>query len=130
MNYILVYRTCNCIPFNFIRNDSMSICDIQRMDCYHPLKSLNFESFDHLFTSDGVCRCLQACSYIEYKVEVIILPVDGFHYSNLSTPETNLEFKFKDSEYFPLIRYQQFKTKDFLSYVGGLLGLFAGLCSK
>lgn len=71
---------------------------------------------------------MKACSYIEYKVEVRILPTNSDHHSNESDDGvTNLEFKFKDSEFFPLIRYQQFKTKDFLSYVGGLLGLFAGM---
>ena len=33
----------------------------------------------------------------------------------------------KDAEYYALIRYQQFTVVDFLAYVGGILGLFAGI---
>jgi amiloride-sensitive sodium channel len=36
-------------------------------------------------------------------------------------------FRYKDSEYFALLRFQPFKLVDFLSYVGGILGLFAGI---
>jgi Amiloride-sensitive sodium channel len=34
---------------------------------------------------------------------------------------------FKDPEFIPLRRFRQFTFVDFLSYVGGLLGLFAGI---
>ena len=33
----------------------------------------------------------------------------------------------KDAEYYALIRYQHFTIVDFLAYVGGILGLFAGI---
>jgi hypothetical protein len=50
--------------------------------------------------------------------------------SSLSN-ETTLRFKFKDNhednEFFPILRYQQFTMKDFLSFAGALLGLFAGI---
>jgi hypothetical protein len=39
--------------------------------------------------------------------------------------ETTLTFKFKDEEFYPMIRSQQFTLKDFLSYAGGLLGIRA-----
>lgn len=34
---------------------------------------------------------------------------------------------FKDSEFFSLVRKKQFSNIDFLSYSGGILGLFAGI---
>lgn len=34
---------------------------------------------------------------------------------------------FKDPQFVPLRRFRQFTFIDFLSYVGGLLGLFAGI---
>jgi hypothetical protein len=37
--------------------------------------------------------------------------------------ETTLTFKFKDEEFYPMTRSQQFTLKDFLSYAGGLLGM-------
>ena len=35
--------------------------------------------------------------------------------------------KFKDSEFFSVVRKKQFSNIDFLSYCGGILGLFAGI---
>lgn len=35
--------------------------------------------------------------------------------------------RWKDSEYYGMVRFQEFKLVDFLSYVGGILGLFAGI---
>lgn len=40
---------------------------------------------------------------------------------------TVLIIKFKENEFTPLRRFQQFTFIDFLSYIGGLLGLFAGI---
>jgi amiloride-sensitive sodium channel len=35
--------------------------------------------------------------------------------------------RWKDSEYFALIRFQEYNYVDFFSYAGGILGLFAGI---
>ncbi|KAL7036627.1 hypothetical protein ACKWTF_008881 [Chironomus riparius] len=40
---------------------------------------------------------------------------------------TTISLLWKDNEYYAQVRYQQFKIVDFLSYVGGILGLFAGI---
>ena len=41
--------------------------------------------------------------------------------------EGHVRIKFKDDEFISMRRVRQFTTVDFLSYVGGLLGLFAGI---
>jgi hypothetical protein len=33
-----------------------------------------------------------------------------------------MTFLFNDEEFYPMIRYQEFTLKDFMSYAGGLLG--------
>jgi hypothetical protein len=104
----------------------MTLCDIELMRCVGSISNPNLEGYEHLYESHGVCKCLQQCSSIEYKTELVV-----YRYNEELTArrvgETTIEFKHKESEYFPYIRYQEFKTKDFLAYVGGLLGLFAGL---
>lgn len=111
-----------------IRNDSMTLCDIEGMQCYFDNQNINPEDYPHLFPSHGVCKCLEACNSIEYKTELVIYSF-AENYTD-ETDETNrktsIEFRYKESEYFPYVRYQQFKTEDFVAYVGGLLGLFAG----
>lgn len=37
------------------------------------------------------------------------------------------EVRWKYSEYFATVRFQNINTVEFLSYVGGILGLFAGI---
>jgi amiloride-sensitive sodium channel len=36
-------------------------------------------------------------------------------------------FRYKDGDHFAMIRYRPFKMSDFLAYVGGILGMFAGI---
>lgn len=49
--------------------------------------------------------------------------------SKLYTELVTSEFRvlFKDRDFFPLIRRKQLSNIDYLSYIGGLLGLFAGI---
>lgn len=107
-----------------IRDESMEVCDIRGMDCFNEHQHHSLEDYDFLYESDGVCKCLSACNSIDYEVQMIrknILPIDTI------LEGMSLKFRYKESDYFTLIRYQEFRTKDFLSYVGGLLGLLAGI---
>jgi Amiloride-sensitive sodium channel len=38
-----------------------------------------------------------------------------------------ITFKFKDTTFLPMTRYEEFGIRDFLCFIGGLLGLFAGI---
>jgi hypothetical protein len=105
----------------------MNLCNIQQMECFYPLPRTPLDEFDNFYESDGACKCLPACNSIEYTYEIVEGQFDH-EYSDYEFEHTFVfEFRYKDSDYFPLVRYQEFKTKDFLSYVGGLLGLFAGI---
>jgi acid-sensing ion channel, other len=104
----------------------MKLCDIQRMECSYPYQKVLLEDYSHLYSSDGVCKCLPECNSIEYKIDFFEERHDE-SYDESFYDYITIEFRFRYSEYFPLIRYQEFKTQDFLSYVGGLLGLFAGV---
>jgi acid-sensing ion channel, other len=104
----------------------MNLCDIQRMECFIPHLYTIFEEQNHLYASDGVCKCLPACNSIDYKVDSFEYRHDKI-YNKWYLDDISISFQYRHSEHFPLMRYQEFKTKDFLSYVGGLLGLFAGV---
>jgi acid-sensing ion channel, other len=103
----------------------MKVCDLHRY--YVNFNDLIFDDFNDLHVFNGVCKCLPTCNSIEYKVEVIGEKHSKRYIIDSKYAEAELEFHYRDSEYFPLIRYQEFKTKDFLAFVGGLLGLFAGI---
>jgi acid-sensing ion channel, other len=96
------------------------------MECFYPFLKLSLEDYDNLQESNGVCKCLPSCNSIEYKIQVISNDNDDYKHND-GDVEASFEFRYKDGDYFPLVRYQVFKTKDFLSSVGGLLGLFAGI---
>ena len=95
------------------------------MDCYYPYTKASLDDYSHLYASHSVCNCLPACNAITYSFDVHE-KIHEFSYEESAHDYELIEFKYKDSEYYPLIRYQEFKTQDFLSYIGGLLGLFAG----
>jgi amiloride-sensitive sodium channel len=93
----------------------MEVCEYNRMDtCTRYIETSRVEPKD--------CSCYPTCSSITYNYEIV-----RFQRSNVSEKYTTMAFKYKDGEHFALLRYQPFKLVDFLSYVGGILGLFAGV---
>jgi hypothetical protein len=96
------------------------------MMCSTGFNYVILEGLNQLYKTHDVCKCFPACESINYKYEIIYSRYDGWKNESLWY-ETEFIFKFRDSEYFPLVRSQQFKFKDFICYVGGLLGLFAGI---
>ena len=95
------------------------------MNCYFPYTKASLDDSNHLYASHSVCNCLPACNAITYSLD-INEKIHELSYEESALDYVFIELKYKDSEYFPLIRYQEFKTRDYLSYIGGLLGLFAG----
>jgi Amiloride-sensitive sodium channel len=103
----------------------MALCDIARMTCTTPFNNVNLEDFNHLYETHRVCKCLPACDTISYNFEVEASGYEEWH-DDWLWYTAEFTFKFRDSEYFPLVRTEQFKFKDLAAYVGGLLGLFIG----
>ena len=116
---------CDCVPYNFIRNSTMFVCDYYRMTyCVNKIAKLpNLTAFDNLFTSHNVCNCLPLCNYVKYSYTI--------HRSRFKKGivEENIwvTIKWKDSEYYAIIRSQQLRLVDFFSYLSGIWGLFAGI---
>ncbi|XP_070509998.1 pickpocket protein 11-like [Chironomus tepperi] len=118
----IIYINCGCVPFNYIRNSSVTVCVYRRfIDCAIRFEDFsNFSEYDHLYPEQGKCNCLPLCNYVSYTYEVVTRAYQ-------KVQNTTISLMWKDAEYYAQIRYQQFKLVDFLSYVGGILGLFAGI---
>jgi hypothetical protein len=87
-------------------------------------ENMPLDAFDHLYANHNVCKCHPLCNSITYSYEV------KEFYKNINFTrnwQTQLTFRYKHGEHFSLLRYQPFKLVDFLSYVGGILGLFVGV---
>ena len=69
------------------------------------------------------CRCLELCNGIKYKFEVF---KTKFKFKELKD-HIEVNVRWKDSEFYAMKRYRQFRVVDLLSYLGGILGLFAGI---
>jgi acid-sensing ion channel, other len=107
------YPTLNCTPYFAVRDQSMDVCD------YRVEMRSRQQTFLALRDKDK-CGCLDECDSIKYNVEVI-----ANHLSNSSL--TEIEFKFKDVDVFPLRRCQPFTFSEFLAQSGGMMELFAGI---
>ncbi|KAG5667492.1 hypothetical protein PVAND_015472 [Polypedilum vanderplanki] len=112
----LAYYDCGCVPFYFVRNQTMKICDFKQIwYCAFRYEETNYGN-------DETCRCFPLCNSVSYSYEI-----NEFHNVNKSEDHMTLTFRYKDNEHLALLRYQPFKLVDFLSYVGSILGLFAGI---
>jgi acid-sensing ion channel, other len=114
-------QTIKCTPFYFIRDDSATVCDLNKIK-------------DIIIYADSTqlrrCNCLDRCDSVKYDFQVIGTRLKGnesrekrFEYA---TDEVSLSFRFKDSEFISKRRYQPLTVVEFLAQSGGLLGLFVG----
>lgn len=136
----ITYKYCGCVPFNYIRNKTMEVCDISSWIC-----ALNFRHLlhDEKGQKEEGCNCLPSCNSIFYHYEVhhqriqqnfsekYILNLTDFeileYFVFSSQDYVTVSFTFKDNTFVPMIRYERFGMKDYFCYIGGLLGLFAGI---
>lgn len=119
--FLSVYDHCSCVPYYYVRNSSQPVCDNNStQNCFAVIQNILNPA---LHATKDVCRCLPSCNYVSYSYKM---------YQNALNPEmsgtnTTIKLRWKDSEFYAMFRYEQLKLVDFLSYVGGILGLFAGI---
>jgi amiloride-sensitive sodium channel len=106
------YLQLNCTPYYAVRDNSMEVCDYRREIFVQRL------SYDAMREKEK-CNCLDECNSIKYSVEVIPLRLKF-------RTQGSFEFKFKDTDIVPLLRYIPLTSSEFLAQSGGLMGLFAG----
>ena len=73
-----------------------------------------------LFSSEQNCSCLPLCNSISYNIKYYTKRESGGN-------ETTINVRMNMDDIVLFRRYQQFTFSDVVSYVGGLLGLFAGI---
>ncbi|KAL7013324.1 hypothetical protein ACKWTF_015331 [Chironomus riparius] len=113
-----VLNRCSCVEFFMIRNFTTRICSANEKNCFDAAR-VDFEEHK----SD--CGCLQPCNYVKYDVETVQTSFESHTYTYHGI-YCNIVFAFIKNHYNELVRKKQFNEVDFLSFVGGLLGLFAG----
>lgn len=75
---MVTYQKCSCVPFYYIRNKTMNVCDIAGFICawkYMNLDYINYEYTD-LYKTNGICNCLSACDSISYDMEIFSAKYD------------------------------------------------------
>lgn len=131
-------KVCGCIPFDVIRAMDTPVCELLDYSCI--LKLDHDFKLEHSGNTTRSCNCLQQCNSISYDYEFIetrftkLRVRKAFKFKSLLTilfcsgsKDAILKVMFKDPQFVPYRRFRQFTFIDFLSYVGGLLGLFAGI---
>jgi len=108
----------DCVPYYFVRTANTTVCGSdeatiawREIALYHNDKE-----------EKNKCMCLEQCNSIDYDVEIIDTKLKDDDDESIT-----MSFRFKDNDFIPLIRKQQFGLVEFLSLCGGLMGLFAGV---
>ncbi|KAG5667482.1 hypothetical protein PVAND_015462 [Polypedilum vanderplanki] len=114
-------QKCDCVEFFMIRNFTTRICSASEKKCFDKAKR-EFEN--HL----NYCNCLDPCTYVKYIGEFKRKELDEIIFINKKAQQKIYVtiLNYKSMQITEIKRKLQFNEIDFLSFVGGLLGLFAG----
>jgi amiloride-sensitive sodium channel len=102
--YLTTYSIEHCLTANFAICSNVS-----------KKRFLNFASF----SIERNCSCLPTCDSTSYHLK--------YHAEQNNDNATIINVRMTTDELIIYYRYQQFTLSDEISYVGGLLGLFAGI---
>nr|XP_049705408.1 pickpocket protein 28 isoform X1 [Helicoverpa armigera] len=147
------YTRCGCVHFGMPYGPNMEVCNAASRECIKEaqmelvtieiqsgLDSRKQNETDTLGQARAVssrCRCLPACTSIEYEAETSQADYDwaalfrAFRYYNVSEELVNVTYSrvmvfFKEAQFITSRRSELYGQTDFLANCGGLLGLFMG----
>ncbi|XP_053965737.1 pickpocket protein 28 [Anastrepha ludens] len=133
-----LYNQCKCLPYNLPSiYDKVTICNVTQTHCIH--RAVN----DWLLKSDGdeqsYCKhCLQSCFDLTYKSDATWTPLRAHDYltppsilRNMSMEYVNknvaiVHFYYRETVFHGDIKNVYVGFTEFLSYTGGIMGLFMG----
>jgi amiloride-sensitive sodium channel len=133
LKFFKVYSRENCV-IECLVNYSQAFCpcsELWRLNenenyCYKYGKRMlcdasyltNFRALDIPLSPN--CSCLPTCDSVTYHIKY-------FHKFSTQSDEISINLRVNTEDAILFRRYQQFTFSDVVSYVGGLLGLFAGI---
>ncbi|KAL7015667.1 hypothetical protein ACKWTF_016585 [Chironomus riparius] len=112
---------CGCVDIEHPFENHNELClNISRMleSCVGTLYKYLYTSFN--YSPEQNCSCLPLCNTISYNMK---------YYTKRESKgnQTIINMRMSMDDIILYRRYQQFTSSDVVSYVGGLLGLFAGI---
>jgi acid-sensing ion channel, other len=115
-------QKCGCVsldqPYNPAKN--ISLCydqSILELNC-HLLELFHLIAQEN-FSIERDCSCYPTCDSISYHTK--------YKYTKINGNETTISVRMNTDDIILYRRYQQYTFSDIVSYIGGLLGLFAGI---
>jgi len=114
-------KICGCVDIEqpFEKHEELCL-NISRLleSCVRTLQNYLHTSLN--YSPEQNCSCLPLCNSISYNIK---------YYTKHETKgnETIINVRMNMDDIILYRRYQQFTLSDVISYVGGLLGLFAGI---
>ncbi|KAF5300619.1 hypothetical protein FQA39_LY11080 [Lamprigera yunnana] len=131
-NYTL--KHCNCVAFYMPKNSDTPLCGSGSYHCMKESRLL------YLQMDQNICNCLPSCNSLEYDLELSVTQWDWMEgykvlkkvgmmdeYKSLENAHfSRLGVFFKELQFLSVERNELYGITDFLSNVGGLLGLFIG----
>lgn len=109
---------CDCIPYNLPRDQTIKVCTSE--DAWHSCEdnAIKEARNSKYFTKN--CGCMPSCDSILYRVKY-------FSLFNLDESESEINIRVNSDGMILMRRHQQFTISDAISYMGGIMGLLAGI---
>ncbi|KAF5300625.1 hypothetical protein FQA39_LY11086 [Lamprigera yunnana] len=131
-NYTL--KHCSCVGFYMPKRNHTPLCGPGSLECMKDSTLLYLQS------DKTICNCLPSCTSLEYDLELTetqwdwketykILKRIGYLSNSTSFENAHLSrlgIFFKELQFLSIERNELYGVTDFLSNIGGLLGLFMG----
>jgi amiloride-sensitive sodium channel len=120
----IIYQKCGCLPLTlpYNRAQKIPLCKSYGVYAQESCASITRASLlnSKYFSFDQNCSCLPLCDSTTYHVKYY-----PEYFKN--DDEISITIRMNTDDMILYRRYQQFTSSDVISYVGGLLGLFAGI---
>lgn len=116
-------KICNCVEYHFVRHETERICTDKDYRCVLRIRSTLTNEDSVYFKS---CNCLPGCNSIDYELIVVNERLATTNLLQLSNYSLTSVY-FADDEYVGYKRFANFEAVEFLSKLGGFLGLFLGV---
>ncbi|KAL3273919.1 hypothetical protein HHI36_015345 [Cryptolaemus montrouzieri] len=131
---------CGCAQFYMPRDNQTKICSMAKRKCFERVKA----SYTHKIFGERLrdvkgpsdCDCLPLCTELDYKSEIATgqwrfddpddVAVDGYEDYYAGFYASAVKIYFKSPYFLSTEKSELYGATDFISNIGGVLGLFTG----